>query len=194
MSRAPEFDQQEVLHSAMMLFWKKGYGMTSVKDLTEVTHLQPGSLYGAFKNKRNLFITALDHYFKDLYEGVSCILESGEPPLKRIRLFFDYLLSQFEQDSDKKSCLLLNTLLELPTEDYEINHRISSMFNSIEEKFAEVLDEAQKNGDLANGIRPEVMAKVLMSGIFGLQAYNRLQNVDDSLRLIVNNLLNTLDK
>ena len=194
MSRTPEFDQQSVLHNAMMLFWKKGYGMTSVKDLTEVTSLQPGSLYGAFKNKRNLFLNSLDLYFNNLNADVSCILESDETPLKRIRLFFNHLLNQVELDTDKKSCLLLNTLLELPTDDHEISQRVSSMFNTIEKKFEKVLLEAQREGELAAGIRPESMAKVLMSGIFGLQAYNRLQNNNDSLSQIVNNLLSILEK
>ena len=194
MGRPQAFDHEQVLESAMQLFWKQGYATTSVKDLTNATQLQPGSLYAAFKNKRNLFIQSLDHYFEALYEGVYQVLGSEEAPLVRIRQFFDYFLNLRKQDEDMKSCLLVNTLLELPPEDEEINQRVSEMFEQIEQLFVTVLKEAQRNGSLANGARPESIAKMLMSGIFGLQVYNRMQKDKDSLRQIVNNLLSILEK
>ena len=88
MARPQAFDQQQVLTDAMLLFWRQGYASTSIKELTEVTRLQPGSLYAAFKNKRNLFLLALDHYFSELQCGITALLHSQEPPLERIRLFF----------------------------------------------------------------------------------------------------------
>jgi len=194
MARPQTFNEEMVLDSAMQLFWQKGFTNTSVKDLTKVTKLQPGSIYGAFKNKRNLFLMSLDYYFENLYSSVSCILNSEEVPLKRIRLFFDHLLSQKDEDKSLKSCLLVNTLLEIPPDDYEINSRISNMFTKIENEFCNVLRLAQQEGTLITGGRPESLAKMLMSGIFGLQVYNRMKPEHDALTQIVNNLLANLEK
>lgn len=194
MARPQAFNEKQVLDSVMQLFWRKGYCKSSIKDITDVTRLQPGSLYGAFKSKRNLFLLSLDQYFENLYEEVNSILESDEAPLRRIRLFFDYLLNQKNEDKELKSCFLVNTLLEIPPGDSEINQQISAMFKKIEQLFSNVLTEAQQNGTLATGVRPEAVAKMLMSGIFGLQVYNRMQADQESLRQIVNNLLSILDK
>ncbi|MCW9046439.1 MAG: TetR/AcrR family transcriptional regulator [Gammaproteobacteria bacterium] len=194
MARPQTFNKEMVLDSAMQLFWLKGFANTSVKDLTKVTKLQPGSIYGAFKNKRNLFLMSLDYYFENLYSSVSCILQSAEPPLKRIRLFFDHLLSQKDEDKALKSCLLVNTLLEIPPDDSEINSRIGCMFTKIENEFCTVLKLAQQEGTLTTGGRPETLAKMLMSGIFGLQVYNRMKPDHDALVQIVNNLLANLEK
>ena len=194
MARPQSFDENIVLDNAMQLFWKQGYANTSVKDLTGATKLQPGSIYGAFKNKRNLFLLSLDYYFENLYSSVSCILQSEEAPLKRIRLFFDYLLSQKNEDKELKSCLLVNTLLEIPPDDREINQRVSTMFSKIEQEFTNVLKQAQQEGSLITGGRPDSIAKMLMSGIFGLQVYNRMNPDQDALAQIVNNLLANLEK
>lgn len=194
MARPQAFNEKDVLEEAMQVFWRQGYANTSVKDLTEVTHLQPGSLYAAFKNKRNLFLLSLDYYFEHLYSALSCILKSEEAPLKRIRQFFDYILNQQNSDKELKSCLLVNTLLEIPAEDSEINQRVSAMFSEIENEFSEVLKLAQKDGSLINGGRPEAIAKMLMSGIFGLQVYNKMNPDQQSLNQIVNNLLANLEK
>jgi TetR/AcrR family transcriptional regulator, transcriptional repressor for nem operon len=194
MARPQTFNEESVLHSAMHLFWKKGYANTSVKDLTRVTNLQPGSIYGAFKSKRNLFLLSLDHYFENLKLSVNTILQSKETPIRRIRQFFDFILSQKNDDKDMKSCLLVNTLLEIPPDDEEINERVTSMFLEIEGEFYKVLREAQSNGSLINGGHPASIAKMLMSGIFGLQVYNRMKPDTDALQQIINNLLANIEK
>jgi len=187
MARPLSFDHSEVLDSAMRLFWCKGYANTSMKDLTRVTRLQPGSLYGTYQSKRNLFLQSLDHYFENLYQGIHCILDSEEAPLKRIRRFFDFLLRQVKEDKDQKSCLL-----EIPADDEEINQRLSKMFLKIEQLFCKVLREARGNGTLASAVKPESAAKMLMSGIFGLQVYNRMQPNQKALKDIVSSLLSIL--
>jgi len=194
MARPQAFNEEDVLESAMQVFWRQGFANTSIKDLTRATRLQPGSIYGAFKNKRNLFLMSLDYYFDHLYSSLIHILQSEEPPMKRIRLFFDYILSQKNEDKELKSCLLVNTLLEIPPDDSEINRRVTEMFTKIESELSDVLKNALENGTLIEGGRPESMAKMLMSGIFGLQVYNRMKPDEEALSQIVNNLLANIEK
>ena len=46
----------------MKAFWEHGYAATSITQLVDATHLQPGSLYAAFDSKQGLFLAVLDHY------------------------------------------------------------------------------------------------------------------------------------
>lgn len=194
MARPIEFDRNQVLHDAMMLFWRQGYNATSLKDLTNVTHLQPGSLYGAFDNKRALFQQALERYFNELEEFAVSVLQSPDkPPLTRIRLFFETLLQQSSQDQDKKGCLLVNTLLEIPTDDQEIKQRVTQMLQVIENTFQTALEEAVANGELSPQKQPAVLAKVLITGIFGLHTYNRTQPTVAELQQIIDELLSVLE-
>jgi len=193
MARPQTFESDVVLAKTMQVFWKNGYANTSVKDLTLATDLQPGSLYGAFKNKRQLFIDSLDCYFEHLYSVVCSILNSSKDPKNRIHDFFDYLTNTVSKDVDNKSCMLVNTLLEIPPSDREINHRVTAMFRKIEKEFVKVLEQAKQQGGLSKKAEPVNMAKTLMSGIFGLQVYNRMQTNPESLEHIVNNLLSILE-
>lgn len=193
MARPQAFEHDQVLTDAMRLFWRQGYTATSVKDLTEATQLQPGSLYAAFKNKRNLFIQSLDYYFNDLHNSVISLLHSDRPPLQRIHDFFSYLIEQSDQDSESKGCLLVNTLLEIPADDEEINQRVSGMLQTVETEFRQVLEEAQHKGDLAPGLKPDELGSMLITGIFGLRVYNRMQPDKQAMQAVVNNLLSILD-
>ncbi len=177
----------------MQLFWRRGYHKTSVRDLTEATRLQPGSLYGAFKNKRSLFLYSLDYYAGELKRFVDAVLNSDEPPLARIRHFFEHLLEETAADPEGKGCLLVNTLLEVPAEDEEINQRVIQALEYVEKRFCQVLTEALERGELASGKDPSTLARLLMTGIFGLRVYNKMHPQREEMDDIVDSLLSVVN-
>ncbi|WP_091091644.1 helix-turn-helix domain-containing protein [Nonomuraea wenchangensis] len=48
------------MERALLLFWSRGYGETSVQDLVDALVLERGSLYGAFGDKRQLVAALQD--------------------------------------------------------------------------------------------------------------------------------------
>jgi len=62
--RPREFDRDAALEAAMLLFWRKGYAMTSMNDLCEAMGIRSPSLYAAFASKEGLYLEAFDHYVR----------------------------------------------------------------------------------------------------------------------------------
>jgi AcrR family transcriptional regulator len=60
--RPREFDRGAALEAAMLLFWRKGFAMTSMNDLCEAMGIRSPSLYAAFGSKEGLYLEALEHY------------------------------------------------------------------------------------------------------------------------------------
>lgn len=60
--RPRNFDLDEAIGKAMVVFWTKGYEGTTIPDLTEAIGINRPSLYAAFGNKEGLFKLALDRY------------------------------------------------------------------------------------------------------------------------------------
>ena len=139
MARPIEFDREEVLRKAIGIFWQKGYSGTSIKNLVEATGLQPGSLYAAFGDKRGLFLAAIDGYFDDMQRRIFTLLHTDQTPIVRIETFFNRLVSDSVTDEQRKGCFLVNTLLEIPVHDQEINSRLQTMFGEVENEFRDVL-------------------------------------------------------
>ena len=48
----------------MLLFWRKGFAMTSMNDLCEAMGIRSPSLYAAFGSKEALYLEAVDHYVR----------------------------------------------------------------------------------------------------------------------------------
>lgn len=60
--RPREFDLEEALDKAIDVFWRQGYGGTSLSDLTEAMGISRPSLYSAFGNKEQTFKAAVERY------------------------------------------------------------------------------------------------------------------------------------
>jgi TetR/AcrR family transcriptional repressor of nem operon len=65
MGRPREFDEDQVLAQAHLLFAEQGYLGTSIDDLVNYTGLRRGSLYKAFGSKRNIFALVLERVIRD---------------------------------------------------------------------------------------------------------------------------------
>jgi len=193
MARPAAFDRDEVLLEAMGVFWRQGYGATSVKDLEAATQLRPGSLYAAFDSKRNLFEQSLEVYFDHLRHQVRGLLRGGATPLDGVRQFFRVLAEDLTGDREHKGCLMVNSLLEIPAEDQEIQPRLSAMFQEIEGEFRAVLERARTGGELPPERDPAELARLVMTGIFGLRVYSRTAHGRDGVDVVARQLLSLIE-
>lgn len=62
--RPRAFDRETALAGAMLVFWRKGFHATSLRDLSEALGIGMPSLYSAFGNKEALYVEAVALYMK----------------------------------------------------------------------------------------------------------------------------------
>jgi len=192
MARTAEFQRDQVLTKAMQVFWQQGYNRTSMRDLTQATRLNPGSLYSTFKNKQGVFLEAVDLYSQALRQQADAMLGGEGDAARRIGRFFDYLLEGTESDPDNKGCLLVNTLLEAPVDEPELRQRAGEALQYVEHRFGSVLAEGQGEGTIRPTTRPQDQARLLMTGIFGMRVYSRMPEGRSHAREIVKDLLDAV--
>lgn len=192
MARPIQFDRLNVLEQSMQLFWVNGYTNTSMQRLGEQMDMRPGSLYGAFKNKRQLFFEALDLYFQRSSSLLRERLQAGPTSLGGIRNFFSLLIDDLLDEKSIKGCLMINTATELADQDDEIRQRLDQMFQSHEQQFCKVLRQAQADGELAADKEPEALARFLLMGVRGLKVYSQTRTSRDQLEGLVKTLLSVL--
>jgi len=193
MSRSTEFDPQQVIHQALERFWTQGYATTSIQDLVAATDVRPGSLYHAFGNKEELFLSALEHYYQRLLADLEGLFHAAHSPLSGVRAFFDGLADQQNHDTAAKGCLLINTLAERRARDERIDRRVNVMFAHIEQRLTEQLRAAQRVGELDATRDPETLARSLLAGIYGLRLDQRRHTPPTDYRPMVDTLLRMLD-
>jgi len=159
-----QFDRNEVIDKAIQLFWRNGFGGSSIQQVTEVTGLKPGSLYLAFGCKEGLYRNALNSYARKSMADIRKVLDTAEDVGAGICLLFEKLIEE-TTTTDYCSCFLIKTQLELAAE----GNQLSSL---AAEKLAEV--EALYRSYLAKEYDPEASndrAVSIMLHIFGIRVY-----------------------
>ena len=193
MARPVQFKHEDVLDSAMQIFWKQGYAATSVTDLIAATKLKPGSLYAAFKSKEGLFLAALDHYGERSAERIRQTLANADSPLAGIRGYFHQMARSAADSTAQHSCFLVNTALELARNDEVVREHVNRYFDRIENLFLDALVAARKNGELAPEKDPAALATFLMSGIWGLRVLEGTHPTQERAAVVVEQLLQQLE-
>ena len=61
---------QFIIEKVAPLFNQKGYAATSMSDITRVTGLTKGAIYGNFENKEAIAIAAFDKSVNDLLKRI----------------------------------------------------------------------------------------------------------------------------
>ncbi len=192
MARPAEFDRSEVLDKAMNVFWRTGYSATSVTDLVDATKLKPGSLYGAFQSKRGLFLEVIDTYSVRSIERVTKAMSETSSPVKGIEEFFQRFCHELGNDEIGKGCLMVNTMLELATEDDEIRERISNYLGQVEQNFHDALIKAQQIGEIDKTKDAADLATYLMTCIWGLRVLSSKRPEPSKYEAVVSNILLSL--
>lgn len=176
----------------MHAFWKYGYSATSMANLVEVTDLNPGSLYAAFQSKEDLFLATLDYYGQRSAASVEQILAEADSPLEGVRRYFRQLVKEAADPKAKRSCFLVNTVLELAHQNKTVQKRVNHHLGTIEALFRRALNAAQANGELSPDKDPKALAVFLMSNIWGLRVLSGTAVAPERTRTVVNQLLQLL--
>ncbi|MFC9710430.1 TetR/AcrR family transcriptional regulator [Paenibacillus sp. NPDC056933] len=145
-ARTKEFNKDQVLHQAMLLFWEKGYEAASIPDLLEVMGISRSSLYDTFSDKQTLYTAALEHY-KEGSVYKQAILERASTVRDGIFQFFEHHIASAYDTSLPGGCFVTNAATtESP--DEKINELIKTSFLDLELAFCELLEKGQQSGEI----------------------------------------------
>ncbi len=190
MARPAEFDRKLVLEQAEELFWRQGYRATTINDLVQVTGMQPGSLYAAFKSKENLFMLVINQYADELLNSIRVIFSECKCAYTAIKRFTEMLLEQASDGVEWKGCLLVNSMIEFGYfGSSEIQTRLRSIHSELEQIFAHKISEAKSKGELSDDADPDSLAFYLVTCFWGFNAIRGTQPGSKKLADIMNNIL-----
>lgn len=149
MPRSREFEPNEALHKAMLLFWQQGYLDTSIDDLVRVTGVSRYGFYSAFGDKQALFLKAMNHYAGTVINTLLGPLETTAAALPEIHGYFHALLADSETSPKPAGCLIGNTAMELVHIDAAIAARVDDHFCRMRAAFLNALQNAVQQGEIA---------------------------------------------
>jgi TetR/AcrR family transcriptional repressor of nem operon len=193
MARTKEFDRDEVLDSAMHLFWRQGYEATSIHDLVDATGINRASMYASFGGKEALFAAALDHYVDRISRDRLAQLSAEGSARKALERYFNALIRFSIGEGRDLGCLLTNAAVEAAARNPDLDAKLLDVFDRVEKTFREVIRRGQANGEISQNHGPTALARFLMSTVHGLRVQARFKPDEKHLRDTVRVALSVLD-
>ena len=145
--RPPSYDRDQALRAIRDVFWLRGFSATSLDDIAAAAGMNRPSLYGAFGDKREMFLAAMQTYSVDLGRE---LLKALEAPSLREALDGFYLRAIQEYvsgDDGPRGCLVLCTAATEATGDAAIRSVLASMLAELDSVVTARIAKAQAEGD-----------------------------------------------
>ena len=192
MPRPRQFDEVRVLSSVQAAFWDNGYAGTSLEDLLAASGLGKGSLYGAFGDKRSLFLRVLREYDEANDRMLRARLEQADRAVDVIRGFVTGPLRDPGGAEARRGCLLANTAMELSVSTPEVAAEARRSYAATTTLLAEAIRRAQGEGDVVSRVDPDEAAHAVLAGQLGLLVLGRVGQDPAALSTMAETLIQGL--
>jgi TetR/AcrR family transcriptional regulator, transcriptional repressor for nem operon len=193
-ARPREFDEDDVIHQAMDVFWRKGYQATSVRDLVDATGLQRGSIYGAFGDKHGLFLKSLRTYADVTLERFRQLRAESKDPVDAIRAFVRMGASDCtKRPMVERGCMIGNTCTELAASDPAAQRLAQRFVAAMRDAMAAALREGQRLGTFDEGRDPNAVATFIQVSMQGLTVLAKAKPGRAAIDGVVHEILRSLD-
>jgi AcrR family transcriptional regulator len=167
MARPRVFDLDEAVVTATDLFWRKGYGRTSLSDLTGALGIKPPSFYFAFGSKEDLFRKVLEKYRETRLTYAEEALdratarEVAEQMLMR-------LAELYTDPARPPGCLSVNCSMPGGSPAGPVAEELKSLRRARWQRIRERFERAQREGDLAADADVEELARYVITVGWGM--------------------------
>ena len=113
--RPRAFDEEQALDAALAVFWRNGYQGASLAELTHAMDISKPSLYAAFGNKEQLYLSALERYREQqLIKHVEAL--AAEPDLKSaMRAFLRSVATMLTSPELPGGCMVVTSAVACDT-------------------------------------------------------------------------------
>jgi TetR/AcrR family transcriptional repressor of nem operon len=193
MARKKEYDRDEVLHAATLLFWTKGYQGTSMSDLVNATGLNKHSMYAEFSNKEGLYLQCLDMYANKMQNRIFEILTAKPLGLKNVENFLHNRV-EYALSTNCKGCLLVNSTVEKELLQREAFELTQEYLSGVEKLITKCFESAQINHDISRDANPKILAKYVLNFNAGLMVIGKAELQRETLEGMLEIVLNTFKK
>ncbi|HEX3546369.1 MAG TPA: TetR/AcrR family transcriptional regulator [Mycobacterium sp.] len=174
MPRPRKFDETDVVAAARDEFWTRGYAATSVDDLTNVTGLGKGSLYGAFGDKHGLFLRALEDYIASALDGIRTELrDPAHSAYHRLARHIRAQARAVAADTGRRGCMMANSAAELGAVDDDVERTVERAYAEWGAELVATIKEAQRDGTIDKKQNPQALAITLLAFMRGQEALHK---------------------
>src|SRR5215475_15751814 len=155
--------REQLLDTGLQVLHERGFNATSVQDITEAAGVPKGSFYNHFESKEDLGAEVVLRYLESSNK-TEVLRDAKLSPYARLRKYFEELVQVAEKKEFRGGCLLGNFGAELSEQSEMIRARVSKGFSTWSAMVANVIAEAQAEGQISKDLPASTLAAFILNG------------------------------
>ncbi len=181
--RPRQYDPETALARATKSFWRQGFSGTSFDALAASTRMSKPSLYGAFGDKRDWYLAAMDRYAERSRVEMEAALARPVSLAKGLQRVYDLALASYFSDAKTPlGCFLIGTAASEAARDADVRERLGAGLAAFNAAFETRLRAARDAGELTRGADPALLAEMASAVLFSIALRARAGHARASLR------------
>jgi len=181
--RPRAYEPERALAQARDAFWQGGFSGTSLDDLSAATGMNRPSLYGAFGDKRALYLTTIERYIAGGRKGMEQALDLDLPLAQALRRVYEGALALYLPGKGAaRGCFLIGTAATEAVHDPDIRAKLGDGLREFDRAFEARLQHARDQGELDASTDPAALAKIASAVLHTLAIRSRAGDSRASLK------------
>jgi AcrR family transcriptional regulator len=191
--RPRAYEPDVALAKALDLFRKDGFAATSLDDLSAATGMNRPSLYGAFGDKRELYIKSYQRYRADARASLIEVFRSEEPIRERLKRIYAIALDIYlSGDAGPRGCFTVMTAASEAVSDPDIRAMVLEGFVELDKAFITCFRRAQEKGELSGSADPLVLGHLASATVHTIAIRARARVPREELEAIVDGAIEVM--
>ena len=191
--RPRAYEPEIALARALDVFWKEGFAATSLDDLSAATGMNRPSLYGAFGDKRELYIKSYESYRDRARQRMGEAFAIDLPLREMLEKIYGIALDMYLSGKDgPRGCFTVMTATSEAVFDPSIRAMVVTGLVETDRFFARIFKRAQERGELAASADCQALALLASGTLHTIAVRARAQVPRAELDAIVSGALDVM--
>jgi AcrR family transcriptional regulator len=172
--RKGERTRLTAIERAAEVFSLRGYGGTSLGDLSRVTGLEKGGIYNHFSSKEELALAAFDHALEGYRQRFRDALADLREAPARLRAVIDVFRSLVADPLLPGGCIVLNTAIEADDTHPVLRERAQQAMTEWHELIGRIVAAGIRHDELRSDTDAQALATVMIATLEGAVMLSKL--------------------
>jgi TetR/AcrR family transcriptional regulator, copper-responsive repressor len=191
--RPRAYEPDVALGKALDLFRQGGFAATSLDDLSAATGMNRPSLYGAFGDKRELYIKSYQRYRDEARAEMADIFRSEASVRQQLeRIFATAIDIYLSGENGPRGCFTVMTAGSEAVQDPDIRAMVQDALSELDKAFAFCFRRAKETGELPDQADAAVLAQLASATIHSIAIRARAHAPRKELEAIVKGALEVM--
>lgn len=183
--RPRAYEPERALARARDTFWRNGYSATTLDDLSAATGMNRPSLYGAFGDKRALYLQTLRGYVDTSRRAMEQALAEERPLAEALAHLYELALGMYlRADRSPMGCFLIGTAAVEAVNDDDVRALLNEALLTFDACFEARFERARAQGEIGEQADPALLAAMASAVLHTLALRARAGAARDALQAI----------